>query len=56
MATVLHPAPRFASNEGVRETLSEALGDMLLASKEEHGELVLGVQRARSEGAIPQWG
>ncbi len=52
MATVLHPAPRFASNEGVREALSTALGDMLLASKEEHGEIVLGVERERVEDAL----
>lgn len=52
MATVLHPAPRFASNEGVRETLSAALGDMLLASKEEHGEIALGVERERIEDAL----
>ena len=52
MTTVLHPAPRFASNDGVRETLSAALGDMLLASKEEHGEIVLGVQRERIEDAL----
>ena len=38
MAAVLHSAPRFASNEGVRQVLATALGDMLLASKEEHGE------------------
>ncbi len=52
MATVLHSAPRLASNEGVREALSAALGDMLLASKEEHGEIVLGVQRERIEDAL----
>jgi len=52
MATILHPAPRFASNEGVRETLSAALGDMLLASKEEHGEIVLGVERERIEDVL----
>ena len=52
MATVLHPAPRFASNEGVRETLAAALGDMLLASKEQHGEIVLGVERERIEDAL----
>src|SRR4029078_1650620 len=52
MAANLHPAPRFASNEGVRETLSAALGDMLLASKEEHGEIVLGVERERIEDAL----
>jgi NADH-quinone oxidoreductase subunit C len=52
MATVLHPAPRFASNEGVKEALSAALGGMLLASKEEHGEIVLGVERERIEDAL----
>ena len=52
MATVLHSAPRFASNEGVRETLSKALGDMLIASKEAHGEIVLGVQRERIADAL----
>jgi NADH-quinone oxidoreductase subunit C len=52
MATVLHSAPRFASNEGVKETLSKALGPMLLASKEEHGEIVLGVERERIAEAL----
>ena len=52
MATVLHSAPRFASNEGVKDTLAAALGDMLLASKEEHGEIVLGVERERIEDAL----
>jgi NADH-quinone oxidoreductase subunit C len=52
MATVLHPAPRFASNEGVKDALAAALGDMLLASKEEHGEIVLGVERERIEDAL----
>ncbi|MET0252316.1 MAG: NADH-quinone oxidoreductase subunit C [Novosphingobium sp.] len=42
---MLSPAPKIASNEGVRDTLSQALGDMLLAAKEEHGEIVLTVQR-----------
>jgi len=52
MAPVLHPAPRFASNDGVKDTLAAALGEMLLASKEEHGEIVLGVQRERIEDAL----
>jgi len=52
MAAVLHSAPRISSNEGVRAKLSEALGSMLLASKEEHGEIVLGVQRERIEDAL----
>jgi len=49
---VLHSAPRFASNEGVRETLVTALGDAVLASKEEHGEIVIGVQRESIEDVL----
>lgn len=52
MPEVLHSAPKFASNEGVLDALKGALGDMLLASKEEHGEIVLGVQRERIEDAL----
>ena len=52
MATVLHPAPRFASNEGVKDKLAAALGDMLIHAKEEHGEIVLGVQRERIEEVL----
>jgi NADH-quinone oxidoreductase subunit C len=52
MATVLHSAPRFASNEGVKDRLAAALGDMVLATKEEHGEIVLGVERERIEDAL----
>ena len=52
MATVLHSAPRFASNEGVIETLTAALGPMLLAAKEEHGEVVLTIVRAEIENAL----
>ncbi|HLV07213.1 MAG TPA: NADH-quinone oxidoreductase subunit C [Croceibacterium sp.] len=52
MATVLHSAPRFASNEGVKNTLAGALGAMLLDAKEEHGEIVLTVERDRIEDAL----
>ena len=52
MATVLHSAPRFASNEGVKDALAAALGDMVLATNEEHGEIVLGVERERIEDAL----
>lgn len=52
MATVLHPAPRISSNEGVRETLVKALGQHVLASKEEHGEIVIGVSREGIEDAL----
>ena len=52
MAQILHSAPRFASNEGVRDTLVAALGEMCIASKQQHGEIVLGVQRERIEDAL----
>ena len=52
MSAVLHPAPRFASNEGVRETLVAALGGMVLASKEEYGEIVITVRRESIEDAL----
>lgn len=50
--TAVHSAPKIASNEGVRETLVSALGDMVVASKEEHGEIVLTIARDRIEDAL----
>jgi len=52
MATVFHPAPRIASNEGVREALSAALGHMLVEAHEEHGEILLRVKRESIEDAL----
>ena len=52
MSIVLHPAPRFASNEGVLATLTAALGAMVVAAKEEHGEIVLTVARDEIENAL----
>ena len=52
MATVLHPAPKISSNEGVRETLVKALGKHVLASKEHHGEIVIGVEREAIEDVL----
>lgn len=52
MATVLHSGPRMASNDGVADALSAALGDMLLSVKEQHGEIVLTVKRANIEDAL----
>ena len=52
MATVLHPAPKIASNDGVRDTLVSALGKHVLASKEQHGEIVIGVEREHIEDAL----
>ena len=50
--TVLHSAPKIASNEGVLDTLTAALGPMVEASKEEYGEIVVTVVRDRLEEAL----
>lgn len=42
---VLHPAPRFASHEGLVGNLKDALGAHLRAAYEAHGELILEVAR-----------
>ena len=44
MAT-LHSAPRFTLIDGLKATLSKALGDHLTAAEERHGELLLSVKR-----------
>tara|TARA_B100000678_G_scaffold107653_1_gene90312 strand:- start:170 stop:1021 length:852 start_codon:yes stop_codon:yes gene_type:complete len=49
---VLHSAPRFTLIDGLKDTLSGALGDMLVEAKEEHGELLLTVQRDSLEDAL----
>ena len=43
--SVLHSAPKFASNDGVMAALTDTLGTAVVASKEEHGELVFTVAR-----------
>ncbi|AKM07380.1 NADH-quinone oxidoreductase subunit C [Pelagerythrobacter marensis] len=50
--TVVHSAPRFASNEGVKDALSAALGAMLVDAHEEHGEILLTVKRDSIEDAL----
>tara|TARA_A100001391_G_scaffold46046_1_gene27081 strand:- start:3139 stop:3885 length:747 start_codon:yes stop_codon:yes gene_type:complete len=52
MAAVLHSAPRIASNEGVLDALTAALGDKVVASKEEFGEIVITVARGEIEHAL----
>jgi NADH-quinone oxidoreductase subunit C len=49
---VLHSAPRYAPFDGALATLSAALGAMLVSAREEHGEIVLTVQRDRIEDAL----
>lgn len=43
--TVLHSAPRFASNEGVLDTLSESVSVWLEGAGERHGEIILTAKR-----------
>ena len=50
--SVLHSAPRFTHDSDARETLGDALGDMLLHAHEEHGELMFRVHRERIEDAL----
>lgn len=52
MATVLHSAPKISEIVGIADTLSKALGAMLIHTKEEHGEIVFGVERERIEDAL----
>ena len=50
--SVVHAAPKFASNEGVRETLTKALGTSVLASTELYGEIILTVSRDTIEQTL----
>ena len=52
MATILHPAPKISSSEGVKDALSGALGAMLVEAREEFDEIILSVQRDRIEDAL----
>lgn len=49
---VLHSAPKITSNEGVLDTLSAALGPMLVSAKEEVDEIVFTVARESIEDAL----
>ena len=51
MAT-LHSAPRFTLIEGLKGSVSSALGDHLVEAHEEHGELLFTVHRASIEDAL----
>ena len=52
MAQVLHSAPCYSAFDGVLDALSARLGDELIASREEHGELVLTVRRDSVEATL----
>ena len=52
MAKVLHSAPRFTSNEGVRDTIVAALGGMAIDAREEFGEISITVKRESIEDVL----
>ncbi|MGB3795923.1 MAG: NADH-quinone oxidoreductase subunit C [Alteraurantiacibacter sp.] len=52
MAKVLHSAPRYAANDGVRDTLVAALGSMAIDAREEFGEISITVQRESIEDVL----
>ncbi len=52
MSSVVHSAPKISSNEGVLAALAAALGDKLIAGKEQHGEITLTVSRGEIENAL----
>lgn len=45
MSAAVHPAPKFASNHGVMQTLCEAISVWLGDAQEQHGEIILTVKR-----------
>ncbi|NND49527.1 MAG: NADH-quinone oxidoreductase subunit C, partial [Rhizobiales bacterium] len=50
--TVLHSAPKNAPNEGARDALTTALGDMALSSSQQHDEIIITVARESIEDAL----
>lgn len=50
--TVRHAAPKFATNEGVIESLSKALGGSLDHAEEQHGEIIFTVKRDSIEDVL----
>ena len=49
---VLHSAPKFASNEGVIDAISESISVWLIDAQETHGEVSLRIQRDAIEHVL----
>ncbi|UVI38961.1 NADH-quinone oxidoreductase subunit C [Qipengyuania spongiae] len=49
---VLHSAPRFTQIDGLKDTLSAAIGDDLVEAHDEHGELMFTVRRDSVETVL----
>jgi NADH-quinone oxidoreductase subunit C len=52
MATVLHSAPKYAPSDGVLDALLVRLGEHVIASREEYGEIVIDVARDQVEHVL----
>jgi NADH-quinone oxidoreductase subunit C len=52
MAHVLHSAPRYDAPDGVLDAVLARLGDAVVASREEYGEIVIEIVRDRIEGVL----
>jgi len=50
--TVLHSAPRYSSNDGVLDTVSESISVWLDRADEHHGEIVFTVKRGDIENVL----
>lgn len=49
---VLHSAPKFASNDGLMETLSAVMGANLISAEEQHSELIFTIKRDGIEDVL----
>ena len=49
---ILHSAPRFTRIDGLKDTLSAAIGDDLVEARDEHGELMFTVRRDSVETVL----
>ncbi len=49
---VLHSAPKFASNEGVIDAISETISVWLIEAHEDHGEVIFRIQRDAVEKVL----
>ena len=52
MSAILHSAPKFVTPEGLAETLSQSLGDLVVAATQANGETILSVRRDGIEDAL----
>ena len=52
MSAITHSAPKFCTPEGLAETLTASLGDLVVAATQANGETILSVRRDGIEDAL----